>query len=178
MGYLAAIAPRSGMLWMPVEGSLQGTWRAEGPLFPLHRLVYLMLEEVMQGDSLAFGVLTGVTTGKAMVLDGIASSAASSLRAPTAATRMIGQRLDDAADPPWRAEATRRLVRLNARGLIDRLPGPLAERLRMESFAGTRCMVMTVPADTSLACDAEEIAQGLAPDGAVALAAVRPLFGL
>jgi transcriptional regulator with XRE-family HTH domain len=177
VGYLASIAPQGRMLWTEVEGSLQGTWRAAGPVFALHKLVYLALEDRVQGDSLAFCVLTGVNWGRAMVLDGIASSAASSLRGPVAATRMIGIRLDDHPAPSWRAEALRRLVRLNAEGLAARLPESLVARFRLQPFDGPRAMVVAVSAEASLACDADEICQGLAPDGAAAVAAVRALFG-
>jgi transcriptional regulator with XRE-family HTH domain len=177
VGYLAGVVPRPGMLWMTAEGSLQGTWRGEGPVFALHRLLYLVLEDVVQGDSFAFAVLNGVALGKAMVLDGVASSAASSLRGPVAATRIIGLRLDDAPDPPWRAEALRRLVRLNAEGLLPHLPAPVSTRLAREALPGRRSSVLTVPAEGSLACEDDEIAQGLAPEGAAAVAAARALFG-
>ncbi len=178
VGYIASVAPTGRMLWAEVQGSLQGTWRAAGPVFALHKLVYLALEDRVQGDSLAFCVLTGVNWGKAMVLDGVASSAASSLRGPVAATRMIGVRLDDDPAPQWQADALRRLVRLNAEGLVGRLPEALAARFRMMRFEGERAMVLTVAAGDSLACDADEICQGLAPEGAAAVAAVRALFGL
>lgn len=177
VGYLAAIGTRDGLLWMEVEGSVQGTWRASGPVFAMHRLLYMVLEDRVQGDSMAFCVLTGVNAGRAMVLDGIASSAASSLRGPAAATRMIGFRLDDAPDPPWRPDAMRRLVRLNADGLVARLPETLARRFRVEPAPGPRSAVLSVTADGSLACDAEEIADGLVPETAAALAGVRALFG-
>lgn len=178
IGYLAAIAPREGCLWVEAEGSIQGTWRAAGPALPLHRLLYLMLEDRVQGDSLAFAVLTGVTAGRAMVLDGIGSSAGSSLRGPAVATRMVGIRLDDAPDPPWRAEALRRLVRHNAQGIARLLPPALAARFRLGPSDAPRAMVLAVPAAASLACDAEEIAQGLAPEAGEALAFGRMLCGL
>lgn len=178
VGYLASVAPAGRTLWTEVQGSLHGTWRAAGPVFALHKLVYLALEDRVQGDSLAFCVLTGVNWGKAMILDGVASSAASSLRGPVAATRMVGIRLDDAPAPPWQGDALRRLVRLNAEGLAARLPEALAARFRLPGFDGERSMVLTVGAGDSLACDAQEICQGLAPEGAAAVAAVRALFGL
>lgn len=177
VGYIASIAPAGQTLWTEVQGSLQGTWRAAGPVFALHKLVYLALEDRVQGDSLAFCVLTGVNWGKAMVLDGIASSAASSLRGPVAATRMIGVRLDDDPAPPWHGDALRRLVRLNSAGLAARLPEALAARFRMPAATGPRSMVLTVTAETSLACDAAEICEGMAPEGAAAVAAVRAIFG-
>jgi transcriptional regulator with XRE-family HTH domain len=178
VGYLAGIAGRGGTLWMEVEGSVQGTWRGAGPCFALHRLLYLALEEAGQGDSMAFAVLTGVLQGRAMVLDGVGSSAASSLRGPAVATRMVALRLDDAAAPPWRGEALRQLVRRNAKGLGALLPEGVAARFVHGPMAAPRAMVMAVSAESSLACDAEEIAQGLAPDGAAALAAARAICGL
>lgn len=178
VGYLASIVPRGNALWVEAEGSLQGTWRAAGPALPLHRLLYLMLEDQVQGDSLAFAVLTGVTEGRAMVLDGIGSSAGSSLRGPAVATRMLAIRLDEAPDPPWRAEALRRLVRHNARGIAGQMPEPLAARFRLAHAEAPRAMVLAVPAEASLACDAEEIAQDLAPESATALDFARRLCGL
>ncbi len=178
VGYLAGIAPRGGTLWMEVEGSVQGTWRGAGPCFALHRLLYLTLEEAGQGDSMAFAVLTGVLQGRAMVLDGVGSSAASSLRGPAVATRMVALRLDDDPAPPWREEALRQLVRHNAKGLGPLLPASVAARFVHGPFPAPRAMVMAVSAESSLACDAEEIAQGLAPDGAAALAAGRAICGL
>jgi transcriptional regulator with XRE-family HTH domain len=178
VGYLAGIAPRGGTLWMEVEGSVQGTWRGAGPCFALHRLLYLALEESGQGDSMAFAVLTGVLQGRAMVLDGVGSSAASSLRGPAVATRMVALRLADEAAPAWRGEALRTLVRHNAPGLGAMLPETVAARFRHGPFAAPRAMVLAVNAEASLACDAEEIAQGLAPEGEAALAAARRICGL
>jgi hypothetical protein len=178
VGYLAQVAPRDGALRMQAEGSVQGTWRAEGPLVPMHRLLYLALEELGQGDSMAFGVLWGAASGRAMVMDGIASSAASSLRGPAVATRMMALRLDDDPAPAWREDALRRLARLNVTGLEKQLPAPLAARFTTSAPLGPRPMVMAVPADSALACDDAEIAAGLAPEGAAAIAAARGLLGL
>jgi hypothetical protein len=178
VGYLAGVAPRDGALHMRAEGSVQGTWRAEGPLVPMHRLLYLALEELGQGDSMAFGVLWGAASGRAMVMDGIASSAASSLRGPAVATRMMALRLDDDPAPAWREDALRRLARLNLAGLEKQLPAPLAARFTTSAPLGPRPMVMAVPAEQTLACDDAEIAAGLAPDGAAAIAAARALLGL
>jgi transcriptional regulator with XRE-family HTH domain len=178
IGYLASIAPRGNLLWMEVEGSLQGTWRAEGPVFPLHRLVYLMLEDKVHGDSLAFGVLTGVNDGRAMILDGVASSASSSLRGPAAATRMIGLRLGEEPNPAWREAAMRRLVRQNAAGLMARMPSRLADCFRLGPLATPQPMTLAVSAAASLACDETEVALGLAPESADALAYARDLCGV
>jgi transcriptional regulator with XRE-family HTH domain len=178
VGYLASIAPRGGMLWMEVQGSVTGTWRAAGPVFPIHRLVYLILEDGAQGDSFAFAVLHGVAEGRAMVLDGIGSSAASSLRGPASATRLIALRLDDHPDPPWRGHAMRRLVRHNAGSLARILPAALAARFSLAPVGAASAARMLVTAETSLSCDAEDVASGLAPEAAEALAAGRALCGL
>lgn len=176
VGYLASIAPRDGVLWLAAQGGLHGTWRADGPLIALHHLLYMILEDEVQGDSLAFGVLNGVTTGRAMVIDGIGSSSASSLRGPVAATRLIGLRLDDAPDPAWKAEALRRLAWENGRGLAQVLPASLVGQFVMGPTAQQRAMVLTVGMGSSLACDADAIARGLAPDAAAAIAAARALL--
>lgn len=178
VGYLAEVTTRQGMLWMEAEGGVLGTWQAGGPVFPQHRLLYVALEEGVGGDSLAFCVLWGVGAGKAMVLDGIASSAGSSLRGPAVATRMIALRLDDGIDPPWREEATRRLARLNAEGFARHLPPVITGRLQQSAPLGPRPMVMAVDARDSLACDDAEIAQGLAPGAAAAIAAARHVLGV
>lgn len=178
VGYLAEVTTRRGMLWMEAEGSVLGTWQAGGPIFPQHRLLYVALEEGVQGDSFAFCVLWGVGAGKAMVLDGVASSAASSLRGPAVSTRMIALRLDDGIDPPWREEVARRLARLNASGLARHLPPVITSRLQQSAPLGPRPMVMAVDACTSLACDQAEIAQGIAPEGAAAIAAARHVLGV
>lgn len=176
VGHLASVAPRDGIAWMRASGSVQGTRRAEGPICPMHRLLHVVLEEA--GESMAFCVLWGSIAGKAMVLDGIASSAASSRRGPAVATRMIGLRLGDDPDPHWFGAALLRLARLNAQDLAARLPPGLAARFVQSAPLGKRPMVMAVPAEATLACDAEEIAAGLAPDGAVAIAAARRLLEL
>jgi transcriptional regulator with XRE-family HTH domain len=176
VGYLASVGQREGGLRMAAQGGLHGTWRAEGPLIPLHHLLYLALEEEAHGDSLAFGVLNGVITGQAMVIDGIGSSAASSLRGPVAATRLMGLRLDDEPEPAWKGEAMRRLAWENGRGLGDILPASLVGRFLLGPTSPERAMVLTVGAGNSLACDAEAIARGLAPEAAAALAAVRGLL--
>jgi transcriptional regulator with XRE-family HTH domain len=175
VGYLASIARRDGALRLAAQGGLHGTWRADGPLIALHHLLYMILEDEVQGDSLAFGVLNGVTTGQAMVIDGIGSSSASSLRGPVAATRLIGLRLDAEPEPAWKADALRRLAWENGRGLVHALPPSLVGRFVMDPIDQPRAMVLTVGAGNSLACDAAAIVQGLAPEAAAALAAARAL---
>jgi transcriptional regulator with XRE-family HTH domain len=176
IGYLASIAERDGALRLAAQGGLHGTWRAEGPLIAVHHMLYMILEDEVQGDSLAFGVLNGVTTGRAMVMDGIGSSSASSLRGPVTATRLIGLRLDDAPEPAWMAEALRRLAWENARGFAHGLPPSLTGQFVMGPTERERAMVLTVGAERSLACDAEAIARGMAPDAAAAVAAVRAML--
>lgn len=178
VGYLASIAPRGGMLWMEVEGSVNGTWRAAGPLLPIHRLVYLILEDGAQGDSFAFGVLHGVAGGRAMVLDGIGTSAASSLRGPPSATRLVAFRLDDQPDPPWRGQALRHLVRQNAGSLAKLLPEALVARFGLPPSMAPSVARLLVTPESSLSCDAEDLAGGLALDAAEALRAARALCGL
>lgn len=176
VGYLASIALRDGTLRLAAQGGLHGTWRADGPLIPLHHLLYMILEDQVQGDSLAFGILNGVTTGQAMVIDGIGSSSASSLRGPVAATRLIGLRLDDEPEPAWKAEALRRLAWENGRGLTHVLPASLVGQFVMAPTDQPRTMVLTVGAGSSLACDAHAIERGLAPDAAAAVGAAQALL--
>jgi hypothetical protein len=53
------------------------------------------------------------------------------------------------------------------------LPEMVADRFRHGPFAAPRAMVLAVNAQASPACDAAEIAQGIAPEGEAALAAAR-----
>jgi transcriptional regulator with XRE-family HTH domain len=178
VGYIAEITPRAGMLWMAAAGSVGGTWRAEGPLFCRHRHLYLALEDVVQGDSMAFGVLDGVTQGRAMVLDGIGSSCASSLRGPVAATRLIALRLDHGGRAPAREEVLRRLARLNGEGLAERLPEALTACFRHAEAPPSPTQVLLVPAERSLACSDADIADGLAPVAAAVLSTIYEVLGL
>lgn len=178
VGYLAEIAPRDGMLWMSATGSVGGTWRAEGPVFARHRHLYLALEDVVQGDSLAFAVLDGVTQGRAMVLDGIGTSCASSLRGPVSSTRLVALRLDGGHRVPAREEVLRRLARLNGEGLAQRLPEALAACFRHPETTANRSQVLLVPAERSLACSDADLADGLAPVATTVLAAIQEVLGL
>jgi transcriptional regulator with XRE-family HTH domain len=178
VGYLAEIAPRDGMLWMSATGGVGSTWRAEGPLFTRHRHLYLALEDVVQGDSLAFGVLDGVTEGKAMVLDGIGSSCASSLRGPVSSTRLVALRLDGDGRAPAREDVLRRLARLNGQGLAERLPEQLAACFRHPEGTPHRSQVLLVTAERSLACSDVDLADGLAPVATTVLAALQEALGL
>lgn len=173
-GCLAAVAPRDGMAWMRAEGGPRLAWRAEGPVVPLHGLIHAALEKA--GRGMTFCVLWGSATGKAMVLDGIVATADAARRAPPAAARMIGLRLDDRPDPAWYDAALRRLSRLDGEDLAARLPAALAARFAQAAPPGP--MAMTVPAETALACDAEAIEAGLAPSAAAAIAAARALLDL
>ncbi len=178
IGYLAEIAPRDGMVWMSATGSVGGTWRAEGPVFCRHRHLYLALEDVVQGDSLAFGVLDGVTQGRAMVLDGIGTSCASSLRGPVSATRLVALRLDRDGRAPAREDVLRRLARLNGEGLAERLPEALAACFRHPETTPGRSQVLLVPAERSLACSDADLADGLVPVATTALLAIHEVLGL
>lgn len=152
------IARQPAMLTARVGST--GIWRGTGPIFGHSAKLYFALGDQLRGTAIAFYVLWGVPTSRAMVLDGLNMTQANDAAGTIANTRTLGFRLTDALPPGEAADArferlVAHLAQTGTLAIAALLPEPLQAIFRTPPAVDGLPVVHRVTPERSLAISEE-----------------------
>lgn len=137
-----------------------GVWRGAGPVFARNAKLFFALDDQLRGTAIAFYVLWGVQSSRALVLDGLNMTQATDPAGTIANTRCLGFRLADPLPPGEAADArferlVAHLAQTGTLALAALLPEPLRALYHAPPPVEGLPVVHRVTAERSLAISEE-----------------------
>ncbi|WP_270937536.1 hypothetical protein [Falsiroseomonas oryzae] len=149
---------------------------APGALIAFGPRLYGMRQVAGRPDSIALSVLTGVATGRAVILDGFAVTRDSGPEGAAAAAPVLHFRLSHSLDDALFDAARRRAGELNLEGWEAHLPQPLLDHFRPHLLPPPAPAVLRRPMAESWATQTEDLHDPVLANRREALEAVHALF--
>lgn len=176
MGWAALLRPAPDGAAIEVHMGHAVDGHARGSLIALGSKLYIVVVQDARPDAVTFYTLNGVTTDRAMVLDGMVMSRDRTTEAAATAYRTFFFRMGDATDDAALADARRRIAALNEIGLTPLVPAPVMAAFTADEVSTASPSRIRLAAGRSWSCNAQELAAPGFRAQAEALAGLRALF--